>query len=78
LKLCCVVLDELAVNENVSYHPEYDEVEDFGASVSKPHFMHNNNHVIIFYNPPHLLKNMHNNLKKLGLKVGEQCCFILL
>ena len=42
-----------------------------GASVSKPHFMHNNNHVIIFYDPPYVLKNIHNNLKKLGFKVGE-------
>jgi len=30
LKLCCVLLDELAIKENVSYNPEYDEVEDFG------------------------------------------------
>ena len=32
LKLCCVVLDELAIKENVSYNPEHDEVEDFGDS----------------------------------------------
>jgi len=30
LKLCCVVFDELAIKENVSYNPEYDEVEYFG------------------------------------------------
>jgi len=30
LKLCCVVLDELAVKEHVSYNPELDEVEDVG------------------------------------------------
>ena len=30
LKVCCVVLDELAIKENVSYNPEHDEVEDFG------------------------------------------------
>ena len=29
LKLCCVVFDELAIKDNVSYNPEYDEVEDF-------------------------------------------------
>jgi len=26
LKLCCVVLDELAIKENVSCSPEHDEV----------------------------------------------------
>ena len=25
LKLCCVVFDELAIKENVSYNPEHDE-----------------------------------------------------
>ena len=30
LKLCCVLLDELAIKENGSNNPEYDEVEDFG------------------------------------------------
>ena len=30
LKLCCVVLDELAIKENVSYNPEHDEVEYVG------------------------------------------------
>jgi hypothetical protein len=30
LKLCCVVLDELAIKENVPYNPEHYEVEDFG------------------------------------------------
>jgi len=30
LKLCCVVFDELAINENVSYNPEHDRVADFG------------------------------------------------
>jgi len=49
------------------------------AYVSKPYFMHNNNHLIVFYGPPHLLKNIHNNLKKLGFKVGENNVgFILL
>ena len=32
LKLCCVLLGELAIIENVSYNPEYDEVEDFGGA----------------------------------------------
>ena len=33
--------------------------------------MHNINHVIVFYDPPRLSKNIHNNLKTLGFKVGE-------
>ena len=32
LKLCSIVIDELAIKENVSYNPEHDEVEDFGDS----------------------------------------------
>ena len=53
-------------------------VTKLGASVSKPYFMQNNNRVIVFCDSPHLLKNIHHNLEKLGFKVGEQCCFILL
>ena len=30
LKLCCVVFDELAIKENVSYNTEHGEVDDFG------------------------------------------------
>jgi len=46
-------------------------ITKLGESVSKPYFIHNNNRVIIFYDPPNLLKNIHNSLKKLGLKVRE-------
>ena len=46
-------------------------VTKLGASVSKSYCMHNNNHVSVFYDPQHLLKNIHNKLKRLGLKVGE-------
>jgi len=46
-------------------------VTKLGASVSKPYFMHNNNRVIVFNDPPHLLRNILNNLKMLGFKVGE-------
>jgi len=46
-------------------------VTKLGASVSKLYFIHNNNHIIIFYDPPNLLKKIHNSLKKLGLKVRE-------
>jgi len=33
--------------------------------------MHNNNRFVVFYDPPHLLKNIYNNLKRLGFKYGE-------
>ena len=38
-------------------------ITKLGASVSKPYFMQSNNYVIVFYDPPDLLKNIHNNLK---------------
>ena len=54
-------------------------VTKLGASVSKPYFMHNNNRVIVFCDPPHLLKNIHDNLKKVRFQSWrERCCFILL
>jgi len=31
----------------------------WSKSVSKPHLMRNNNHVIILYDPPHVVKNIH-------------------
>ena len=46
-------------------------VRKLGASVSKSYFVHDNNRIIIFYDPSHLLKNVINNLNKSGLKVGE-------
>jgi len=46
-------------------------VTKLGASVSKPYFMHNNNRIIVFYDPPHVLMNIHKTLKRSGFKVGE-------
>jgi len=46
-------------------------VTKVGASVSKPYFMQNNNCVTASYDPPHLLQNIRNNLKKSGFKDGE-------
>ena len=47
-------------------------ITKLGTSVSKSYFMHNNNHVIVFCDLPHLLKNLYNNLKRSGFKVGEK------
>jgi len=41
------------------------------VKVSKSYFIHNNNRVIIFYDPLYLSKIIHNNLKQLGFKDGE-------
>jgi len=30
MKFWCIVFNELAIKENISYNPEHDEVEDFG------------------------------------------------
>ena len=46
-------------------------VTKLGTSVSKSYFMHNYNRVIVFYDPPHIWKNIYNNLKKSDFKVGE-------
>ena len=37
-----------------------------GVSVEKPYFLHNDCKVHVIYDPPHLLKNVRNNLKKSG------------
>ena len=36
------------------------------VSVEKPYFVHNDERVHVIYDPPHLLKNVRNNLKKHG------------
>lgn len=37
-----------------------------GVSVDKPYFEHNSKKVFVMYDPPHLLKNVRNNLKNTG------------
>ena len=34
--------------------------------------MHGNKQVFVFYDPPHLLKNVRSNLKKADMKVGDK------
>ena len=36
------------------------------VSVSKPFFIHNDHKIFVMYDPPHLLKNIRNNLKRSG------------
>ena len=42
------------------------------VTIEKPFIMHGNKHVLVFYDPPHLLKNVRNNLKKADLRVGKK------
>lgn len=42
-----------------------------GATADKPFFSHNNSKIYVLFDPPHLLKNVRNNLKKHGFEVGE-------
>ena len=42
-----IMCDQVSTNQS--------KVTKLGTSVSKSYFIHNNNHVIIFYDPPHLL-----------------------
>ena len=42
-----------------------------GSSETKPFFMHNSRKVFTLFDPPHLLKNVRNNLKKHGFMLGE-------
>ena len=41
-------------------------------TVSRPYFEHNGHRDICMYDPPHLLKNIRNNLKKTGYTVNGQ------
>ena len=41
------------------------------VSITKPYTEHNGKKIFIFYDPPHLLKNVRNNLKKADLQVGD-------
>ena len=41
------------------------------VTIEKPFIKHGNKQVFVFYDPPYLLKNVRNNLKKADLKVGD-------
>ena len=43
-----------------------------GATKDRPFFLHNEDKILIMYNPPHLLKNVRINLKKSGFVINEQ------
>ena len=41
------------------------------VTIQKPFIEHGNKQLFVFYDPPHLLKNVRNNLKKADLNVGD-------
>ena len=43
-----------------------------GVTVSKPYFYVNNRKIYVFYDPPHLVKNIRNNLMKHGFVQGTK------
>ena len=42
------------------------------VAVDKPLFVHNEKWIIALYDPPHLLLNVHNNLRKSGFNFDNQ------
>ena len=68
IKMCEHIVKDIICDQGSN---SQSMVPKLGASVSKPYFMNNYNFVIVFYNPPHLLKNICNSLKKSGFKVWE-------
>jgi hypothetical protein len=47
-----------------------------GVSTEKPYFMHKDQKIVCMYDPPHLMKNVRNNLRENGFLVsGERVCW---
>ena len=63
IEVMVVVCDQGSNNRNLFEH-------ELGVTVQKPYFEHNGKKVFFMYDPPHLLKNIRNNLKKHGFEVN--------
>ena len=46
-------------------------MRSLGVTVQSPYFQFDDQPVFVIYDPPHLLKNIRNNLKKHGFRVGD-------
>ena len=44
--------------------------QKLGVTVKQPYFTHNGKEIIVFFDPPHLLKNIRNNMKRTGYIVN--------
>ena len=47
-------------------------VTELGVSIEKPFFRVNERQIFVMYDPPHLVKNVRNNMKKHGFKIKEK------
>ena len=45
---------------------------ELGVSIEKPFFTVNERQIFVMYDPPHLVKNVRNNMKKHGFKLKEK------
>ena len=59
-----VICDQGSNNRSVLEH-------HLGVTIDKPYFMFNDKRILAVYDPPHLLKNIRNNLKKSGFTCGD-------
>ncbi len=64
LTVSVLVCDQGSNNQNLVQ-------TELGVSCERPFFLHGSRKVFVFYDPPHLLKNIRNNLKKYGFTVGS-------
>lgn len=66
LKPCIVLCDQGANNRSCF-------IKHLGVTVTKPFFTHNDREVFVYWDTPHLIKNIRNNLKANGFTVdGHQ------
>ena len=59
----CVVCDQGSSNQKL--------VKLLNVTIDKPYFVKNENKVFVFYDPPHLLKSVRNNLQKHNLMLDD-------
>ena len=64
LNVVALVCDQGSNNRSFIQHLEK-------VTIYRPYLMYENRKIFVFYDPPHLLKNVRNNLKKADLRIDE-------
>ena len=64
LNVVALVCDQGSNNRSFIQHLEK-------VTIDRPYLMYENRKIFVFYDPPHLLKNVRNNLKKADLRIDE-------
>ena len=64
LNVVALVCDQWSNNRSFIQHLEK-------VTIDRPYLMYENRRIFVFYDPPHLLKNVRNNLKKADLRIDE-------